>query len=147
MNASARLMHQVKIAPRLLTAKQARELHSLQRGLTPPRSQRLNERPERTMAIKLMRPRPQDLKAARKLRQTRINQAGLPDPRLPLDQHDPPAPPASLPYGLPQDPKLALPTKNQPPHRNGSYSRNRPFEFPAALDRHALQPAHKRAVR
>jgi hypothetical protein len=115
MNASARLMHQVKIGARLLTVKQARELDSLRRGLIPPGSQGLDERPEGTVAIKLMRPRPQDLKAVCELRQTRIDQAGLPDSRLTLDQHDPPAPHASVPDGVPQDPKLALPTENQPP--------------------------------
>jgi hypothetical protein len=103
-------MHQVKIAPRLLTAEQVRELNSLRRSLIAPGSQRLDERSEGTVTIKLMRTRPQDLKAVCKLCQTSIDQAGLPDPRLPLDQHDPPAPHASLPHGVPQHRKLALPT-------------------------------------
>jgi hypothetical protein len=116
MNAGARLMHEVKIAPRLLTAEQAREVDGLQRGLTAPGSQRLDERPEGTVAIKLVRSRPQDLKAVCEVRQTGIDQAGLPDPRLALDQHDPPAPHASVSHGFPQDLELALPTENQPPH-------------------------------
>jgi hypothetical protein len=116
MNAGARLMHEVKIGPRLLTLEQTREVDSLRRGLIPPRGQGLDERPEGPVAIKLMRSRPQDLKAVSKLRQTRIEQAGLPDPRLTFDQHDPPAARASLPYGFPQNLQLAVPTENQPPH-------------------------------
>jgi hypothetical protein len=116
MNASARLVHEVKIGPRLLTVEQTREVDGRQRGLTVPGSQRLDERPEGTVAIKLVRSRPQDLKAVGKLRQACVDQAGLPDPRLPLDQHDPPTPHASLSHGFPQDLELALPTENQPPH-------------------------------
>jgi hypothetical protein len=116
MNAGARLMHEVKIGPRLLTLEQTREVDSLRRGLIPPRGQGLDERPEGPVAIKLMRSRPQDLKAVCEVRQARIDQAGLPDPRLPLDQHDSPTPHASLSHGFPQDLELALPTENQPPH-------------------------------
>jgi hypothetical protein len=109
-------MHQVKIAPRLLTTKQARKLDSLRRGLVRPGSQRLDERAEGTVAIEFMRPCPQDLKAVCELRQTRIDQAGLPDPRLTLYQHHPPVTGACAGDGVPQDPELALPTKDQPPH-------------------------------
>jgi hypothetical protein len=116
MNAGARLLHEVKIAPRLLTLKQTREVDSLGRDLIPPWGQGLDERPEGPVAIKLMRSRPQDLKAVCKLGQTRIEQAGLPDPRLTLYQHDPPAARASPPYGFPQNVQLAVPTENQPPH-------------------------------
>jgi hypothetical protein len=130
-------MHQVKIGPRLLTTEQARELDSLRRSLVRPGSQRLDERTEGTVAIELMRPCPQDLKAVRKLRQTRINEAGLPDPRLTLYQHDPPAPGARARNGVPQDPELALPTKYQPPHWTGSYSRNSRHELPPPYEFHA----------
>jgi hypothetical protein len=116
MNAGARLMHEVKIGPRLLTLEQAREVDSLRRGLIPPRGQGLDERAEGPVAIKLMRSRPQDLKAVSKLRQTRIEQAGFPDPRLTFYQHDPPTPHASVSHGFPQDLELVLPTENQPPH-------------------------------
>jgi hypothetical protein len=88
------------------------------------------------VAIELMRPRPQDLNAVCKLRQTRIDQAGLPDPRLTLDQHDLTATGASARDGVPQDPQLVLPTKNQPPHWTGSYSRNSRHELPPPYEVH-----------
>jgi hypothetical protein len=116
MNPRARLMHQVKIVPRALTTKQAREVGSLRRGLVGPGSQWFDERTEGTVAIELMGARPQDLTAIGELRQTRIHQAGLSDPRLTLDEHDPPATGPCARHGVPQDPELALPTDDQPPH-------------------------------
>jgi glutaredoxin 3 len=129
MNARARLMYQVKIARRALTAKQAREVDSLRCGLVRPGSQWVDECTEGTVAIKLMRPRPQDLTAAGELRQTGIDQGGLSNPRFTLDQHDPPATRPCARNGLPQDRELALPAEDQPPHCTGSYSRNSRVEF------------------
>jgi glutaredoxin 3 len=138
MNARARLMHEVKIAPRALTTKQARKVDSLRCGLVRAGSQWFDERTEGTVAIKLMRPGPQDLTAVGELRQTRINQGGLSDPRLTLDQHDPPATRPCALNGLPQDRELALPAEDLPPHCTGSYSRNSRAELPprSATPRH-----------
>jgi len=89
MNARARLMHEVKVSPRLLTTKQARELDNLRFGDIRSGGQRLDERPKWAMTIKLVRPRPQHLNAVCRFRQSGFNQRGLPDPGLALDQHDP----------------------------------------------------------
>jgi hypothetical protein len=113
-------MHEVKVGSWLFAGKQARELSGLRLGKLRHCGQGLDKRPEGTMAIELMGSRPQDLNAVSQLGQTCFDQAGLPDPRFALDQHDPPAPRASLLTDSRQELKLTRPTENEVCHRTRS---------------------------
>jgi hypothetical protein len=69
------------------------------------------------MAIELVRVRPHDLQAVSGLRQARLDQARLADPRLTFDQHDLAPPRAGFLDGAAQDRQLALATEHHVPHR------------------------------